>query len=199
MILWRRIAGGLTAGQQAQLIAPWISVLKNKTRRIEPHEAQEVWRLAGSLERLSVKEKIDLGQAALAALAQRKNEKLRDSLLWSIGRIGSRNPVYGPSNATIPAQDVSAWVDSLIQLDVKFNFQDNHSMLMLALVQLAQRTGDRFRDLADARRDQVAEFLRDHASPSRYIDLVTTGGNLQSEDEAAIFGDSLPLGIYLVR
>lgn len=199
MILWRRIAGGLLAGQQSQLAAPWISVLKNENKRIPPHEAQEIWRLVGSLERLPTRDKIDLGQAALKSLSQRKNEKVRDSLLWSLGRIGSRNPTYGPINAVVPTQQVSQWIDEILKLDSKLGFTDNASMMTLALVQLAQRTGDRFRDLNDASRQRVLERLKDDDAPDHMIQLVTDGGRLHSEDEAAIFGDSLPLGIHLVR
>ena len=39
MILWRRIAGGLTAGQQQQLAAPMFASLRGKSGRMEPHEA----------------------------------------------------------------------------------------------------------------------------------------------------------------
>ncbi|KAA1260031.1 Chaperone protein DnaK [Rubripirellula obstinata] len=199
MILWRRIAGGLTSGQQSQLAAPWISALKNKHKRIAAHEAQEVWRLLGSLERLPIQDKIDLGQAALNALSQRKNEKLRDSLLWSLGRIGSRKPVYGPINATVPTKEVSQWIDSIASLEKKFNLGDNQSMLTLAMVQLAQRTGDRFRDVAESQLDRVVSLLSDRDAADHLIELVKNGGSLHAEEEAAIFGDSLPLGIHLIR
>ncbi len=199
MILWRRIAGGLTAGQQLQLASPWISAIKNKTKRIAAHEAQEVWRLVGSLERLPIQDKIDLGQAALSALSQRKNEKLRDSLLWSLGRIGSRQPVYGPINQAVPTKEVSQWIDAIVTLEEKFDLGNNRSMLILALVQLAQRTGDRFRDVSDPRRERVIAMLTDRDAPDHFVELVTNGGTLHSEEEAAIFGDSLPLGIHLIR
>ncbi len=199
MILWRRIAGGLTTRQQTQLAAPWISVLKGKTRRIEPHEAAEVWRMTGSLERLPVGDKISLGKAALGALQQKKNEKIRHALLWAIGRIGSRQAVYGPLNATVPAERVSQWVDQLLSFASRGDFREHESMLSLSLVQLSRRTGDRFRDLPESRREQAAELLRSLDAPAHSIDLICDGGSLQSDEEAAIFGDSLPLGIHLAR
>jgi hypothetical protein len=199
MILWRRIAGGLTAGQQSQLAAPWISVLKNKTMRIEPHEAAEIWRLVGSLERLPVSDKIDFGQAAIDGIGQKKHEKHRPALLWAIGRIGSRQPVYGPLNATIPAEPAWRWVDRLISFDALSTAGEQDSTLTLALVQIARRTGDRFRDLPEAQREQVAAHLSARGAPSHSIELLTTGGKLETEEEAAIFGETLPLGIRLVR
>ena len=72
LILWRRIAGGLTAGQQQQLAAPMLASLKGKSGRLEAHEAGEIWRLIASLERLSVPEKVELGQTALKELQTQK-------------------------------------------------------------------------------------------------------------------------------
>ena len=53
IILWRRIAGGLTAGQQQQLADPMLASLRRKSGRIEPHEACRslaIDRIAGTAE-----------------------------------------------------------------------------------------------------------------------------------------------------
>lgn len=199
MIMWRRIAGGLSSGQQSQLAAPWLSSLKNRSIKLEPHEANEVWRLAGSLERLAVIDKVGLGRAALAALGQKKNEKIRHALLWSIGRLGSRQPLYGPLNTTIPVDEAIEWTEQLIQYAAREKTDDVRSLLSLALVQIGRVCGDRFRDLPPAQRQAIAEMLRDIGASEHLMTLITEGGKLASEEQAAIFGDSLPLGIRLVR
>ncbi|TWT82189.1 Chaperone protein DnaK [Planctomycetes bacterium CA13] len=199
MILWRRIAGGLTSGQQEQLAAPLISALKNKTRRIEAHEAAEVWRLLGSMERLSVREKIDLGLVALAAVKQKKNKKIRPALLWALGRIGSRQPAYGPLNATLPVEEASRWAGELLDFAKENDLTQSKNMLLLSIVQMARQTGDRYRDLSQPRREAMAVQLELLDAPEHYITLLTKGGALQSDEEAVIFGESLPLGIHLVR
>jgi len=199
MILWRRIAGGLSTGQQVQLAAPLISGWKNKSRRFETHEAAELWRLLGSLERLPQGDKLDLARLVMTALAPSKNEKLRPALLWAVGRIASRQITYGPLNATLSPTHIAPWVDALITMFQENKFQDSRGIFFLALVQMARCTGDRFRDLPPERIDQVSDFLLSHAAPAHYIDLLREDGKLTSEDEAAIFGESLPLGIHLVR
>ncbi|WP_231615707.1 hsp70 family protein [Novipirellula artificiosorum] len=199
MILWRRIAGGLTRGQQEQLAAPLKSVLKNKTRRIEPHEAAEVWRLLGSLERLSVNEKIELGLIALAAIKQKKNQKILPALLWALGRFGSRQPAYGPLNATLPVEEASRWAGELLDWGKATELDTNKNMLLLALVQMARQTGDRYRDLPLKRREAMAVQLELLEAPEHYLTLLTEGGSLRTDEEAVIFGESLPLGIRLVR
>ncbi|GAA5509967.1 Hsp70 family protein [Novipirellula caenicola] len=199
MILWRRISGGLTAGQQAQLAAPWISALKNRTRKVEPHEAAEAWRLIGSLERLPVSDKVTLGRIAIEAVAQKKNEKIRHALLWAIGRLGSRQPLYGPLNGCIGASEIADWIESLIRLDRSTDAANHESVWMLALVQIARMTGDRYRDLPAEVRDEVVQYLTARSAPPHYLELLKSVGRLESEEEAAIFGDTLPLGIRLVR
>ncbi len=193
MILWRRIAGGLTAGQQQQLAAPLLAGLRGKAGRLEPHEWAEVWRLVASLERISVQDKLDLGESAFRELARRKNERLRPVLLWAIGRIGSRQPAYGPLNAAIPPRHVEAWVDRLI--DSRWDGPG----FAFTVVQLARKTGDRYRDLSGDVRERAARHLESLDEPSHFATLLREGGELARDEEAAVFGDSLPLGIRLER
>ena len=193
LILWRRIAGGLTAGQQQQLAAPMLASLQGKSGRLESHEAGEIWRLIASLERLNVTEKIKLGEIALQRLQHKKYVNLRPALLWALGRLGSRQPAYGPLNTAIPAHHVQSWIDSIIAVD------PSEAGLPLALVQLGRKTDDRYRDLPEGARKQVAKYLESKAASQHFVKLLTEGGRLDREEEAAVFGDSLPLGIRLVR
>ncbi|MCO8121667.1 hsp70 family protein [Stieleria sp. TO1_6] len=193
MILWRRVSGGLTAGQQQQLAAPMMANLRSKTRRIEPHEANEFWRLIASLERLTVSEKIELGQIALKEFQRKKNAKLRPALLWALGRVGGRQPAYGPLNTAIPAAQVESWVQTLIDLDPP------ESAVPLTIVQLARKTGDRYRDINDDARQNATAYLQDRQAEPHLVTLLRDGGELDRNEETAVFGDSLPLGISLVR
>lgn len=193
MILWRRIAGGLTAGQQQQLAAPMLATLRSKTTRIEPHEATEFWRLIASLERLNVPEKIKLGETALKEFSRKKNLRLRPALLWALGRLGGRQPAYGPLNTAIPVGQVESWIESLMAIDPP------ESAVPLTLVQLGRKTGDRYRDLSDECRQRAAAYLRSRDAEQHFVTLLTEGGSLDRDDEKAVFGDSLPLGIRLVR
>ena len=65
-ILWRRIGGGLLAGQQQALAEPLLGPIRGLHRLLvggkgrggdfsfQPHETAEIWRLLGSLELLPV-------------------------------------------------------------------------------------------------------------------------------------------------
>jgi hypothetical protein len=183
----------MSAGQQQQLAGPLFSALRDKGLRLENQELAETWRLVASLERLSINEKRQLAEAALHELSRKKSEPLRPALLWAVGRLGSRVPVYGPLNTTVGRQEVEHWVAKLL----RFGFQDK--AMMTALAQLARKTGDRYRDLSQETCEAVVQQLDAFDAPASYVDLVRDGGTLTSEQETAVFGEALPLGIRLAR
>lgn len=192
LILWRRIAGGMTAGQQEQLMSPLLGTLAGKGTKLEPHEAAELWRLAGSLEWIAAATKETLAAAAIAAAARKRSQPYRAALLWAIGRLCSRQPVYGPLNTVVPPDRVQAALTALTAEE------SDLPVRQLAVTQIAQRTGDRYRDLDEASRQRAAAWLQQTAAAERYIQQVRHGGSRTAEDESAIFGESLPLGIRLI-
>ncbi len=113
-ILWRRIAGGLAAGQQQALAEPLLGLVRGLHRQLTTgkgrgefsfamHETAEMWRLLGSLELLSAAAKTELGGMLLDVLPKRKMEPVRPAMIWAIGRLGARSPMYGPLNTVVPA------------------------------------------------------------------------------------------------
>jgi hypothetical protein len=205
-ILWRRIAGGLSAGQQRALAEPLTSPLRNylkELRSAKPggarkpdfglggHEAAEVWRLLGSLELLDVPLKRDTAEAALALAAKEKTAAVQDALVWCVGRIGARVPMYGPLNVVVPADAAAAWCRTLLDLkagELPVNF---------ALMTLARKTGDRYRDVDQATRDRVLNRLQQSDAAAHLIELVKNGGTLAGEEQGRMFGESLPSGLRL--
>lgn len=193
LILWRRIAGGMTAGQQEQLVAPLLGSLGSKSQRTEPHEAAELWRMVGSLEWIAAAHKSQLATAALAELERKRAAGYRDALLWAIGRLCSRQPIYGPLNTVVPAAVAEEVLQTLLADDSEL------AVRQLAVMQLAQQTGDRYRDLEDASREHAVKWLERTGAAEHYVQLVREGGSPTAEDETALFGESLPLGIRLVH
>jgi molecular chaperone DnaK (HSP70) len=198
LILWRRIAAGLNAGQQRALAEPLLAALrasKKASHHRRPdvgatsHEAAEAWRLLGSLELLSVPIKIELA-AALVELAEReKVAAVRDAVLWAIGRLGARVPMYGPLNTVAPLAEAERWIERLLTI--------NQETAAFSLVQLARRTGDRYRDVSDAVRERVHGWLDRHSAPEHYRLLVAEGGELEEDEAGLMFGESLPRGLRL--
>ena len=202
LILWRRISGGLSAGQQTALAEPLISSLRvahamsmtGKNVRGNPafplHESNEAWRLLGSLELLNVPVKVQIGNMIVDLMTKRKYEKVRSPMIWSLGRLGQRQPLYGPLNTVVPETVAEDWCRALLELPV-------HESSPLALMQLARNTGDRYRDLDDRIRDRVAVWLSETSAAAHLIELVSQGGTLADEEQDQIFGEALPKGLRI--
>lgn len=202
LILWRRIAGGFTAGQQKAISQPMLTTLKAFHKRatsagkssepmLSPHESIELVRLVGSLELLDVPTKITLGQMFLELLGRPKLANIRAALAWSIGRLGSRVPVYGPLNTVLPASEVATWLEKLLAT-ASFDVP-----LQLAIVQLARKTDDRFRDISTALRATIAAQLTASGASDESLKLVEQGGDLDSLQQRHVFGESLPIGLRI--
>ena len=202
LILWRRLSGGLTPGQQRALADPIISSLrsahassmKGKKAKGTPtfalHESSEAWRLLGSLEHLSVATKTQIGDMTADLIRKRKYEKVRNPMVWALGRLGQRQPLYGPLNNVVPAGDAERWCELLIDTQV-------YESTQVAVMQLARRTDDRYRDIDDTKREQVVEWMVEHNATSHLIELVQSGGRLADEERDKVFGEALPKGLRL--
>ncbi|MHB1034217.1 MAG: Hsp70 family protein [Pirellulales bacterium] len=206
-ILWRRIAGGLTAGQQQSLADPVLASLRGLHRQLTTgkgrgpdavfgsHEMSEVWRFLGSLELLGLATKIELGNMALELMPRRKLEPARPAIVWALGRIGARLPVYGPLNTVAPADQAAAWLRGFLELDLAAGFED--SAAQLTVMQLARRTEDRYRDLPEKQRAAALAWLEKHGAPAHFQELVRNGGLLDSEEQGLVFGEALPKGLRI--
>jgi DNA-K related protein/Hsp70 protein len=198
MILWRRIAGGFTPGQQLtvyqQIAGPLRQVLDPSKRNksgANPAELIELLRLAGSLELLSKLDKTQLGSWAIDLLKSSKYQACHGAICWCVGRLGARQPAYGPLNCVIDTADVTRWIERLLDLGLE---DPNYN---LGLMSCSRRVGDRYRDISDELRQRVLNRLEQRAASSHYLHLVREGGDLAGEEASDILGDSLPLGLQL--
>lgn len=199
-ILWRRIAGGLASGQQQALANPVITRLREEQRKAKQQqrapgrgghiqEQVEAWRMLGSLERLPVPMKQELGQLAVERLQAHPDDPFTAAVCWTVGRIGARQPFYGPLNTVVSQESAQQWLSVLLQSGPAIPER------MLSIMQLARKTGDRYRDLSDSSRQQALRWLFKHGAPEDLIRLVEEGGELARNTSALVFGESLPIGL----
>lgn len=205
LILWRRIAGGLSAGQQRALAEPLLSALRSIHRSTTTgramkgassfgvHEAPEIWRLLGSLELLTVTDKVQLGSLICELLLKPKFERSQGPMLWALGRLGQRIPAYGPLNTVVPVREAEEWLQFVVEHDLI------SADGKLAAMQIGRRTHDRYRDIGEPLRHTLATWLEHHSADTHFITLVREGGQLATEEQAQVFGESLPKGLRLGR
>jgi molecular chaperone DnaK (HSP70) len=204
LILWRRIGGGLTSGQQKSLAEPLLGSVRALHKRftsggtkggdggLGPHEANELIRLLGSLELLPLKLKGELGGILIELFSKKKLEAMRGAMLWTIGRLGARVPLYGPLNTVVAPEVAARWLDALLA-----DSKPGDALLQFAVVQLARRTGDRYRDVDEEHRQAALQWLSTNSVATHQIELVRNGGQLDSEEAGRVFGESLPKGLRL--
>jgi molecular chaperone DnaK (HSP70) len=201
-VLWRRVAGGLNAGQQQTLALPLIAAIKamlkdsdtKRSSKAKPEvryglqEQCEIWRLLGSLELLKSTQKEELGSLAAQKLIAR-GDALSEATVWALGRFGARAPLYGPLNELVSQETATQWA-MLILTKTKPGATAN-----LAIMQICRKCNDRYRDIDDDTREKIITFMTTNKASHHLIELIKTGGSLDEEEKSNVFGEKLPRGL----
>jgi hypothetical protein len=203
-ILCRRIAGGISRGTQNELTSSVIALIRQKHRQVKSgrgkgadyasgsHEESEIWRMLASMELLDRSARRELGRIALNFLPRPAFNPIRSALIWAVGRIGARVPVYGPLNTVLATTEAESWIEAIIDTaDV------NDTVTQLALMQLCRRTEDRFRDVSDGVRSAVVKEMESAGAPDHFVTLIKERGELHSDEAGLVFGESLPTGLRI--
>jgi hypothetical protein len=191
LVLWQRVAGGFSAGQQRELsqrVMGELGLLGRKAARLNPQIERESWRLLASLERLDAGTRAKIGDELLVRV---RRDARNTSLLWAIGRLGARVPLYGPLSSVVPPPSATRWLEALV------SFKLTTPDLGAAIVQIGARTGDPLRDLDDAALARARDRLHRAGIPDealRYLDVVIPSS---IADANRVFGEPLPDGLRL--
>lgn len=202
-IFWRRIAGGLTAGQQWHIYQQLSHALqpvpkkkkkggKKPAKSLSVQEELEAWMMLANFERLPAASKGEVGDLILEKISK---SQPKPQELWAIGRLGARIPFYGPLDQVIPATAAASWLTALLNLNPAAS-----DALARALVQLARRTGDRERDLPAAELDRLTVWLSPLPQGKRLCDVLSNPETtLGTGEQDWIFGEALPTGLVMVE
>jgi hypothetical protein len=199
-VFWRRVAGGLNAGQQNfvyQELTPFFAGTEEKKKAARKpvkkpnlQETLEIWMALANFERLPVGAKTELGRLLLQNLT-RGGYKPQE--LWAMSRLGARVPFYGPVDRVAPGKEVAKWIKALMAL-----VQQPTLELATALVQLARPSGDRARDLPREDLDRIIFWLEGLPHADRYVELLTNvDAVLEQQEQDWVFGESLPVGLRI--
>lgn len=195
--LWRRVAGGLPAEAQQRIfndigkfINPASARQPGLAKQLATRGYEDILRLAASLERLAVADKLQLGEWLLKRLAKAGEP---EQSWWALGRIGARILFHGNNHDVIPPAQASAWLNQLLAADWKKQVQ-----IGFAATLLARRCDDRVRDIDDDLRRQVLDKLKQAKAPASWQDMVAEYTALDESQEKQIFGEALPPGLKLI-
>lgn len=201
-ILWRRIAGGLSAGQQRAIADPLLAAVRSLHRRtaagkgsgdvgFTPQQSVELWRLLAALELLPIGDKRELGEMLVELMAKKSMQPARGAMVWALGRIGTRQPQYGPLNTVVPAETAQVWLGRLLRT------REPGDVDVFSAMQIARRTGDRYRDVDDKTRREIVDWMESLNASPHLVQLVREGGALDREEQGRAFGEALPKGLRI--
>jgi hypothetical protein len=192
-VLWRRVAGGLSAGQQMKALQEISLLIRpgkgGKKGRLAAQEDMEIWMTVANLERVPVNDKVVWGKRLLDSL---QTQKGRPQYWWSLSRIGAREPLYGPIDRIVPPDVIVSWIDRILTVEWR-----DPRPVGAALAQMARLTGDRKRDLGQELVDRVIDWIASHDWSGPCLKPLKEIVPIDQHEESLIFGESLPSGIQL--
>jgi hypothetical protein len=162
---------------------------KSKAVKVSGAELREMWLLAANLERLEIARKTELGRSLVEMLGKLKTWP---GGLWSLSRIGGRQPLYGPVNKVVPPGEVTSWLKALRKEE-----WEGKGRIVNAAVSMARLTGDRVRDLHPSARQDVITWLQVVGAGERQLDPLNRLVPFEARERSRVFGENLPEGLIL--
>lgn len=191
-IMWRRVAGGLSSGQQRQFmqdITPLLTPKKGVKIKTISQEHLELWMALANMERILSKDKLKWGKQLLSEIDP---NQYKSQQFWALSRFGARELLYGPADRVISPNDVSEWIEYILSQQ-----WSNPKPVGNALIQIARKTGDRIRDIDDSLIKRIIDWLLRHEFSPSQIQILQHVIPIEKQEQNDIFGESLPLGIMM--
>ena len=196
--LWRRAAGGLNEAMQTRVLDAIAYYLQPPGKALVKRPPgpkcqgyEDMVRLAGTLERVPVDRKIEIGKWLLTRL---KKPSESPQSWWAVGRVGARVPFHGSAHNVVPPDIAHQWLEQLLKADWK-----KQESAAFAAAMIARVSGDRERDLNADIRQRVIEALNARKAPDTWLKMVSQVVELSEADERRAFGESLPPGLKLIH
>jgi molecular chaperone DnaK (HSP70) len=188
-ILWRRVAGGLSAERQTMLLERELdSIEKART-------SPELIRLAGSLERLPREMKEQLIQSFINRALELSAAKQHCApYLAALGLLLNRAPLYAGPEAVVVPEFVARAYEAFQHLDwTETGLLEMHNLFLRA----ARVVDDRILDVPKSLRNQIANKLeRAGLAPTRTV-TIKAFMPVARVDRTSLYGEALPPGLVL--
>jgi hypothetical protein len=185
LICYRRIAGGLSKGQQMQLAA---SISFN--HRDNAHAHAEKVRALASFELLNSAQKVKLAEELLEKILKSKAAPCDH---WAVARIGARHLLYGSIGDIVPKEICTEWLEKLMAC----SSVDPNQLAFLA-AHLARKTDERQIDLPYTLIEKIEKHFVSLPQKNRLHELLNREAALTKDEQSTLFGESLPSGLELL-
>jgi hypothetical protein len=162
---------------------------KKSPLKVTPQERLEIWMFVANLEKLYPEDKTRLGHQLLKEVSIKK---LKPQHLWALSRLAARDLLYGTADRTIPPNEAHRWIEQLMTYSGA-----NLIPVGRTISQIARKTGDRVRDIDESMRTRVLKWMDAHQLADDMQRPVRDIVPLATQDQNAMFGETLPQGIIL--
>ncbi len=186
-ILWRRVAGGLDRPRQEEIVRAVLPAFRNKNVN-----TTEVFRLAGSLERVPQETKEELVDRILQIILEKRAPPADP--IWALGRLLSRVPLYAGPDGVLPPAAVKRAFEQLKDLDWA---EGSLSGLNEAFARAGRRVEVRENDIPETFREALIAKMANSGATERQLRVVREYVPVEHADQANLFGESLPAGLIL--
>ena len=188
-ILWRRVAGGLTAEHQAKLLAGELAGIR--TGKAPP----ELVRLAGSLERLPRETKSDLIEILIGQVLQRAEARQHCAPhLAALGLLLNRAPLYAGPETVVAAEFVARAYAAFQDFDwAEPELRELHNLFLRA----TRVVDDRSLDVPRSLRKEIARQLESAGIAPMRTATIMTFTPVRRIDRSTLYGEALPPGLVL--
>ncbi len=190
-ICYRRIAAGLTKGQQMQIYSELFPLVydKKKRRLIVKRKGgyayAEQLRALASLELIETSLKEKLGEALVERIVSGQGEPCD---FWALGRLGARQLLYGSVGNVVSPKICEEWVERLMKI--------SEPELAFPLALMGRKTDCREVNLSSVTVEEIKFYLEKHSKED--LELLTQERELTLHEQERCFGDSLPSGLQLL-
>ncbi len=189
-MMWRRVAGGLSAEQQRKVYEVLIPQFRKS-----PLESPEATRLLGALERLPLATRAELAKS-LFELVFRGKAADRPAVFGALARLCSRVPLYAAADAVLSPALIEEWFERVAGLDWQ---KQGRKGLVPVFSAACRLTRTRALDVHDAVRFRVIEKLKQCGAREAEWRVVEDYHEIGVEEQNALFGEELPAGLRLVE
>lgn len=189
-VLWRRVAGGLYAERQQQLLEETLPTVRDSK-----NPSAEAVRLLGALERLTLESKQELFDLLLEKTVARATAgDYVDPYLVTISRLLNRTPLYGGLESVLPPEAVEDAFAAFKKLD-----WSEPALVEMSTVFLrgARMVDDRSLDVPRSLRQKIMSKLRSAGVKGPRLSPLEQVQSLKQADQVSLFGESLPPGLVL--
>jgi molecular chaperone DnaK (HSP70) len=189
-MMWRRVAGGLSAEQQRRLFDGLMPQFRKSSV-----ESPEATRLLGALERLPLASRSELAKS-LFELVLRGRAEDQPAVFGALARLCSRVPLYAAADAVLPPAIVEDWFERLAGLEWP---RRGLKGLVSVFSAACRVTGTRALDVHAPVRLRVIEKLKQSGAREADWRVVQEYHEVTGEDRNALFGEELPAGLRLTQ